>query len=223
MSRLTFPSDNDQGNKQSFIMWPVDYSVNYKYNLANKIKNSVTEDAIILPTPSGGLTLSESGQWEELEGFASLSKGLKTTMINKGLEQIGVLGQHAIKGSFVNDYASLQYKGSEFRTYSFSWDLVPSSKEEALTITEIIKRIRENSLPDYGDGSVNQIKYPSMWKVHPVFSNEIRFYLKDCVISNFTVNYTPEGFLRIYNSGHATSLNLDIEFKELQRPTRGDV
>lgn len=219
-----FPSDISQ-LKDVFMMYPEDFKVETNSRGVNSKKISYTADRIALPTPAEGITLNESGEWEEMAGYQNL-RGAATGAAGKAvMDGLGPAGKHTIgKGVFINDYASLSYSGSGFRTYSFSWDLIPSSESEARSIMEIIKLIRRNSLPDYNKtGEGGRLSYPKMWKVYPAMNTEIDLFLKDCVITNFTVNYTPDGVLRLYNSGHPVSVNMQIEFKELYRAEVGDV
>ena len=81
-------------------------------------------------------------------------------------------------------------------------------------------------MPDYntgGDSSKVLFNYPSMWKVFPALQTEVDLYLKDCVITNFTVNYSPDGVLRLYKTGHPVAVNMQIEFRELYRAEMADV
>jgi len=220
---LRFP-DDAENSETYFFMVPYKFTVSPSLNSATNSQN-VRRDfnlssRIVLPTPSSGISLNESGNWEETQGFQQFAQGTKANVLNKIKENFGNLAEHAFKGQFINDYASLSYKGSNFRTFNFAWDLIPSSESEANEISSIIQTIRRNALPNY---SSELLSYPSMWKVYPIANNPMGLALQDCVISNFTCNYTPEGVLRTFTSGHPTSVNVEIEFKELYRANRFDV
>ena len=215
---LQFPSDVNT-SEEAFIMTPYEFNVHIS-NTKQKVTRNTNKKSIILPTPSGGLSLNESGNWDETEGFLDLASGLAGTFLKKTKEGAGTLGAHVVKGQTINDYASLSYSGSNFRTYTFSWDLIPHSIEEAKELSEIIKTIRQYSLPNI---SGKTFKYPFMWKVSPCIQTGINLSILDCVISNFSVNYTPEGVLRMFSSGHSTSINMEIEFRELYRASSGDI
>jgi hypothetical protein len=141
-------------------------------------------------------------------------------VLKKVRETFGSMGNHIQKGKSINDYASLSYQGSNFRTFNFAWDLIPHSLQEAEKLAEIIKIIRKHSLPSYNSTIID---YPHLWDVTPLVSEGINVKLLDCVITNLTVNYTPEGVLRRFNSGHSTSVNLELEFKELYRASSDDI
>jgi hypothetical protein len=225
MPELIFPTDIASSD-DLFVMYPTAYEttrrgsgivVNKKIDPAGKIN---------LPTPAQGLTLSESGNWDEMDGFqfdanmSSAPDAISKLAAHTAFEQGGPLVKLYNKGDFRNDYASLAYSGSNFRTYSFGWDLIPESQTEAENIAHIIKTIRRASLPKY-NGTL--ISYPSMWRVYPAMYTKCDLWLTDCVITNFTVNYTPDGVLRRFTSGHPLSVNMAIEFKELYRADYEDV
>ena len=217
---LQFPKDISN-KSDSFLMIPISYRITLKshrfYQKINKIPDSVK---IILPTPSEGLNLTEGSNWDETEGLISFKEGAKAGFGKKMIESGGTPLKHLIKGEFINDYASLSYNGSNFRTYSFSWDLIPSSEEEATILSKIISKIRKESLPTY---TGQLIHYPAMWNLFPVSQNPMGIYIQDCVITNFTVNYTPDGVLRMYKTGHPLSVKMSIDFKELYRASQSDV
>ncbi len=221
---MQFPSDIDTGDHDVFVMYPVQFKVTTDSNMAQKVNYSKGNE-IVLPTPVSGIELSEGGEWEETVGYQRLGGGIFSAGFKEFQNQLGASAQVLNKGNFINDYASMTYQGSNFRTYSFAWDLFPASLKEANDLSSIIKEIRRNTLPGYGSGenSIANIEYPSMWKVFPAAKSKIDLYLKDCVITNFSVNYTPDGILRTFTSGHPLAINIKIDFKELYRADKGDI
>jgi hypothetical protein len=209
----------------SFMMSPYTYNVqnNKSANKSpNVVRSSKADESIILPTPSSGLTLTESGQWEDVAGLIDLGKGISQGVSKKVLEMTGPVMEHAQKGMFLNDYSSLAYRGSDFRQYSFSWTLIPKSEKESRIIADIIRTIRKNTLPDYYTSN-GFVKYPNMWAIFPTLNDKLEFYLQDCVITNFSVNYSPESILRTYKSGYPVSVEFSIEVKELYRANVNDI
>lgn len=217
---LSFPEDIEKAT-DIFQMTPVGYRVErggYSVNREQNIK-----DGICLPTPAGGISLSEGGVWDETDAFQSIDFATIAKQAAKKIaEQGGDLAKQMQKGFVLNDYASLAYTGSNFRTYTFQWDLIPSSEREAIAIAKIIQTIRYYSLPSYAKGSYTLL-YPSMWRVYPAVKSNMNLLLKDCVIESVTVNYTPDGVLKQYKSGHPVSVSLELAFKELYRADRTDI
>ena len=217
---LSFPKDISS-SADVFHMTPVGYHVQAGGHKVNK--NIDTAKSICLPTPSSGITLSEGGSWDETDSFQTFSAAsLLGKAVKKTIENVGDIAKQAVRGFVLNDYASLSYNGSNFRTYSFQWDLIPSSEIEAIEIAKIIQTIRYYSLPSYIDNGY-ALTYPSMWRVYPAARTEMNILLKDCVIETLNVNYTPDGVLKQYNSGHPVSVSLELSFKELYRADRSDI
>jgi hypothetical protein len=213
-----FPADIESMS-EAFVMIPVGYSADAHGTAVKEIPN--IKGRITLPTPSGGLNLSEGGNWDETAGYQNMVGGLSAIGATKVLDAMGPAGKQAVaKGQFVNDYAALSYSGSNFRSYTFSWDLYPDNEHDANALYSIIKTVRKAALPSYGG---NMVTYPSMWIVFPVTKNTIGMYLQHCVISDVTINYTPEGNLKTFKSGHPLHTNVSITFKELFRASRADV
>ena len=222
--KLRFPAEDTGDKKNLFMMTPCTFQISSNRHLKQKaIESNEPLNTVILPTPNSGLTLTETGTWDEVAGFQDAEGAVKNMAGEKAKEGLGALWKHGLgKGGFMNDYASLAYQGSNFREFSFSWVLVPSSEEEAKRIQAIIEFVRNKALPDYSStsGIHGLTKFPYMWKVNPAVGSPIKLQLMDSVITNVTVNYTPSGVLKTYSSGHPLSTNLEISFKELYRATR---
>ena len=229
---LQFPSASSKDNSGYFVMSPIRFIVSDGRNKTIKRAAHITkhDSTIILPTPNSGLVLNESGKWDEIEGFqhAASLEGTKQAatgaIAKKVVDSLGGVAKYFTKGEFINDYASLAYQGSNFREFGYNWVLIPNSKDEATEIMNIIKTIRFYSLPNYNStNEKGMVKYPWMWDVNPSLAGKLDVELKDCVVTNFTVNYSPEGVLKTYSSGHPVSVTMDISFKELYKATDGDV
>jgi len=229
---IRFPKENVL-HENVFLMIPTKFKIRAQKSLSEQynMKIPISDGAIVLPTPSSGLSLSEAGNWDESEGYqhaltqsGATDAAIKATL--KGVKDaLGAAGNAAFRGEFINDYASLAYQGSNFREFTFSWDLIPKSLEDAKIIQQIIQTIRYYSLPSYGGITTKRarVAFPYMWEVKPVLGNlDKTFIIKDAVITNFTTNYTPDGVLKTYNSNHPLSVNIEVSFKELYRATRAD-
>ncbi len=229
---LRFPSESSEDKTNLFMMTPIQFLIRTQKSMRQRqTKVPKSTLSVILPTPSSGINLAESGSWDESEGYQHNlnKKGLidfaSKQTAKQVIESAGAAGKAAMKGEFINDFAALAYQGSNFREFTFSWDLIPKSKSEAEMITKIIKHIRYFALPDYGNihNQKTTVDFPWMWDVKPALGNINNiFSMKDCVITNFTTNFTPEGVLKTYNSKHPLAVNMEISFKELYRATDSD-
>ena len=211
--------------EKAFVMSAYSYDTNTNTSARYEDTPAVMKNTsfrAVLPAPTGGFVLNESGNWEETEGLMDLTGDLTRIGLSamKGLS--GIAGKHLVKGKFVNDYASLSYNGSEFRTWSFSWDLMYNSAKEAKEIFDVINNIRRKALPSY-KGPV--VEYPFWWKVYPLANNinAVGLHLQDCVITSVEVNYSPDGVMQLHTSNHPTKIEFSISFKELYRADARDI
>lgn len=129
-------------------------------------------------------------------------------------------------GAVINNNLELLFSGPKLRTFRYSYKFSPRSKEEANMIKQIIrlfKREMSTSRSDTGlflqTPNVFQLKYiyngdrsSENGNQHP-FLNQI----KPCALTNFNVNYTPDGTYMTYaDGGSMTSYAVDMEFSELE-------
>lgn len=209
--------------EKAFILIPYEYNaknVNYYSNI--KFVENPTEGSIVLPAPTSGLIQNDNHSWNEEEGLGSTMLNQVGLNVGQGLYAAGTMfSKQLMEGNFINDYASLLYNGTAFRTYMFDWELSFESKEDVISFFEILTLIRKFSLPDYNKYLT---KYPYFWKIFPVKrQNQFNLYLKDCVITNLIMNYAPSGIIQLHSSGHPLQVTLSIEFKELFRASRNDL
>lgn len=123
---------------------------------------------LILPIPVEGISTEESHDWQEESDIAGdlisalgatyLEKASKTNAIEniKWLESMNEAGA-------VNDLTSLLYKLSAMRNFSFSWNLIPESKFDEISISNIIYVLRtfgygsSTAVSDYLKNSTNPV------------------------------------------------------------------
>lgn len=101
----------------------------------------------------------------------------------------------------MNPMNLLNWKSPDFRSFSFSWNLVPSSGKESESLNQIIywmKRfIHTPSAPN-----ASTLKYPPLWDVNFVDNtglnpntngNKFLFKMKECAITSISVDYNGNG------------------------------
>jgi hypothetical protein len=178
-----------------------------------------------LPFPTSGLSEINTHKWAEEQGMlvAGVWEGVKKVGLSKAKELLGPIGTYAQyhAGETVNDYASLLFSGSEFRSFDFSFDLIPKSAAEAETLTELIKQIKIGSSPSY-DGST--IGFPYFWKIRAILPGKGDLILyKSAVITNFTCNYFHDNIMNIYQDGNPMKITIDLAFREIEKVYRQDI
>ena len=106
------------------------------------------------------------------------------------------------------------YNGSTPRTFQFEWNLVPSSEAEATTMLTALRHIKYCSLA--GERSSDILITPPYSFVIK-FGNDILdnlISIKECVITNVTINYTGQGYGNFYKGGTPKFIQFSVTFVE---------
>lgn len=138
-------------------------------------------------------------------------------------------------GKAVNPHAVINFEGIDMKSHTFTWSLSPKNESESKTIAAIIKKIKSKALPAYEGvtggtelgvtgGSLSRalLKYPDLAYVYFTGINQERwYYLKPCMISQISIDYTPHG-VSVLEGGNPTSMELTITMIETEIHTRAD-
>lgn len=166
-------------------------------------------------------------------GYAA-KKAIHTTFEAAGA---GDVYQNAMK-EVMNPMNLLNWKAPDFRSFSFSWELVPSSAEEAESLNEIIYWMKRYIHSPSGP-TESTLKYPPLWDIQFVDSrggsgvgnkqaNKFLFETKECAITDISIDYNAFG--NAYHRGdengigyHAPNgIKLSISFTETRIITQTD-
>ena len=121
-------------------------------------------------------------------------------------------------GAVLNSNLELLFKGPSLRTFQFQYIMTPRDKAEALECKKIIRMFKKSMAPKLKGGALFlytpnvffiDFKYKS--QDHP-FLNRI----KPCALTNFGVNYTPDGAYATYADGSPVAYNLQFSFSEIE-------
>jgi len=128
-------------------------------------------------------------------GMASDSLGMRKPLLDPGYWQ--------------------NYTGTQPREFTFSFDFVPDSKEEATTILDIITKIKHFSLPETIATGV-AILAPHFFKIelaNPYISQMVR--LDEVVLTNMNINYSADGQMQqIAADGMPKFINVQLSFRD---------
>lgn len=178
-------------------------------------------------------TLAQTALSAGLDILGDVSKTLTKNIVNKTQRTVGLLK---------NDFAGLFYGGTDFRVFNFPFTLTPKSKKEAQALFDIYYQIKMQSTPDYSaelnlksfnvpDSVINNdnvqsvkhsskgffIQYPDFWKIEVHSGKMIIFRTLECALVDIQMNYSPDGFMKIFEDGVPIKVQLNLSFKELQR------
>ena len=136
-------------------------------------------------------------------------------------------------GRFVsNPYEEQLFNGIGFREFSFEFALAPASEAEGEQITNIIKMFRKNSRPNFVGGALGEGLYtfPNEFAIK-FFKNSGGHYIENehlprihnCVCTNVSTNFAPEGFWVALSDGRPVSYVLSLSFTETKKLTQQDI
>jgi hypothetical protein len=115
------------------------------------------------------------------------------------------------------------FKGVDFRTFSYDYDFAPRSEAEANAVLDIIRMFRYHMLPEYADRENYLYIYPSEFEIKYFRGDVENTHLEKqmtAVLTNCTVNYTPNGQFNTFANGMPTQIRLQLQFKELGTATK---
>lgn len=155
------------------------------------------------------------------------------------------------KGKVFNPYTEQMFSNMQFRTHSFSFKMFARNERESQEINNIIKYLKEGSLPIYGrgDGGPGTGSAARFFEVPDKFdikfirlspngtslsnSEDLHFKIHTSVCTGIDVNYTPDGqYNAMKNNNLGTGddkplqvpvVTLNCEFTETQFVTAKDI
>lgn len=110
------------------------------------------------------------------------------------------------------------FKGVDFRTFQFEYQFFPRSSEESRSVLEIIKQFKLHMHPEYKDTNRFVYIYPSEFDITYFTNGQENTSLHkhtSCVLTEMTVNYTPNSQFNSFADGTPTQINMQLTFREL--------
>ena len=154
----------------------------------------------------------------------------------------GGTGAQAISratGQILNPHKAMVYQGpGGFRTFSFTFVLVPKSADEAKEIFNIVKFFKRRMHPGTGTGAgINNISsvtltYPDEFEIKYYVNNKEvdgsdytkpLFKIHNCFMSTFGADYTTSGVVSFMDDAQPVTTTISMSFKETQLLTKKDI
>jgi len=181
-----------------------------------------------------GVAAAQQG-WELAKAIGSLGKSnnsdvtgtgaaiLTNIALSKGPNQAG---NSVASGLAANPKKEQVFKGVNFRTFSFDYKFFPRNSDEAQNIIRIISQFKYHMHPEFKDSNNFVYIYPSEFDI---------FYYKDglenlnlhrhtsCVLTDMSINYTPNGMFNTFADGMPTQIDVVLSFRELALLTKDKV
>jgi len=154
----------------------------------------------------------------------------------------GTQGGQAISkatGQILNPHKAVVYQGpGGFRTFSFTFVLVPKSADEAKEIFNIVKFFKKRMHPGTGTGAgINKISsvtltYPDEFEIKYYVNNKEvdgsdstkpLFKIHNCFMESFAADYTTSGLVSFLDDDQPLTTTISMSFKETQLLTKADI
>ena len=123
------------------------------------------------------------------------------------------------QGAIINPNMELLFKDPGMRQISFTWKLAPRSSSEAQTVIRLIRFFKQGMAVKKSPSNL-YLKAPNTWRLaykrptsedHP-FLNKF----KECAMTSFTANFTPDGNYSTFDDCVMTSYDITMSFSELE-------
>lgn len=122
-----------------------------------------------------------------------------------------------LNGSVLNPNLELLFQGPQLRNFNFNFQLTPRSKNDVTQVRKIIRTFKQAMAVQRSQSELF-LSAPFVFGIQYIFSKNQHPYLpriKDCALTNFSVDYTPDGSYMTYVDGSMTSYRLTMQFQEL--------
>ena len=135
----------------------------------------------------------------------------------------GATGAAVGAGIAVNPHLAVIFDGVNFRSHSFQYKFSPRSSNESSNVREIIKVFKKHMLPTLSDGKAF-FEYPDEFKIKFNSKNEkFLFKIGTSVLTDFQINYNPDGGSYFHHNGAPVSVSLQLSFTEIDILTQAKI
>ena len=121
-------------------------------------------------------------------------------------------------GKVLNQNLELLFSGPGLRTFSYNFRFTPREEAEAKVVKSIIKLFKKAMAPRLSESGIF-LKSPHVFKLKYYYKNgQEHPYLnkiKTCALTNFNIQYAPDGSYMTYDDGSMTSYQMSLNFGEL--------
>ena len=142
-------------------------------------------------------------------------------------------------GAIVNPHKAVVYQGpGAFRTFSYTFVMVPKSAAEAEQIFKIVKFFKLRMHPEVGAGGIDAVKsltlgYPDEFAIQYYVNkkaidgsdpNKPLFRIHNCFLESFAADYTTSSLVSfIGDDQQPLTTTISLAFKETQLITKEDI
>lgn len=110
------------------------------------------------------------------------------------------------------------FRGVDFRSWSFEYQFFPRSMKEYQNVQNIIYLFKLHMQPEFKDEDSFLYLYPSEFDIVHYNGVEENLHLPkhtSCVLTDLTVNYSPQQQFTSFEGGIPAQINIQLSFREL--------
>lgn len=140
-----------------------------------------------------------------------------------GLNIPGTAGLSRLTGLAPNPRKEQIFKTVEFRTFQFDYQFYPRDAKEAQNVLNIIYQFKLHMHPEFKDANNFLYIYPSEFDIFYYNGTQENLNINrhtSCVLTDMTVDYSPNGQFTSFADGMPTQINISLIFKELATLTK---
>ena|ERR1019366_2847909 len=127
-------------------------------------------------------------------------------------------------GKAANPNTTLALKAPELRSHQLSWTFAPRNAKESDTVDSIITALETAFSPPVDAAHSFFLDYPNIVQPQFINSHDFLYNFKQCVITDFKVDYAAGGVPSFFNrTGAPTIVTIGVGLKEISMYTREDV
>lgn len=139
---------------------------------------------------------------------------------------VGAGGLSAQTGIAANPKKEMVFDGVDFRTFTLDYKFYPKSQYDTLLLMSIIHQLKFHMHPEYQSEGKFTFVYPSEFDItfyHKGTENPFVAKIATCVLTNMSVNYTPDGQWAGHEDGSPNAIQVSLSFKELSIQTKESI
>ena len=122
-------------------------------------------------------------------------------------------------GKIQNPNMELLFNAPSLRPFSFTYRLSPRNREESVMVKKIIRMFKQSMMPSQSPSGLF-LESPNTYKLKWLNgrSGEHKFLpkIKECALTGFNVNYTPDGNYATYEDSSMVAYEVQFSFQELE-------
>lgn len=171
---------------------------------------------------------SEVGDTENAKkvDYEALTKdilGLGGAIVRDQLPAVAKNAADLSSGTAVNPHIALLFQAVGLKTFNLTWKFAPRTQSESESLKGIIKAIQKAIHPEFETAENNFfLKYPNQVDCFYQGVQDYLHYFKRAAVTQFQVNYQPEGGNVLYQGGAPAFVELTMGFQEVEIWTAED-